>query len=128
VARSRIVLGSRSGPSGRIGLAVPAGFALLSICGLLALAAPGSGIAAGLWQGMLYLLPALLLLLVLLARRYPGERLLGALRVRRARGRARVRAGVAVRRIELPVPHGGRLIAVSLAGRAPPLAWAGARD
>jgi hypothetical protein len=68
---------------------------------------------------MLYLLPALLLLAVLLARRYPGERLLGALAGRRAR-RVRVRRASPLRRIELPVPHGGRLIAVSLAGRAPP--------
>jgi hypothetical protein len=96
------------------------------ISGLLMAAAPGGGIASGLWEGMLYLLPALLLLLPLLAGRYPGERLLGALRVRRARGRARARLMVGVRGIELPVPHGGRLIAVSLAGRAPPRAWAGA--
>jgi hypothetical protein len=74
---------------------------------------------------VLYLLPALLLLLVLLVRRYPGERLLGVLAARRAR-RARTRVPAATRRIELPVPHGGRLIAVSLAGRAPPRAPAGA--
>ncbi len=97
--------------------------ALLLICGLLAVAAHGGGIAAGLWEGMLYLLPALLLLVPLLAKRYPGERLIGALRVRRARRHARVRAALARSAIELPVPHGGRLIAVSLAGRAPP--WAG---
>jgi hypothetical protein len=71
---------------------------------------------------MLYLLPALLLLAPLLARRYPGERLIGALIVHRARRRARDAIAVARRRIELPVPHGGRLIAVALAGRAPPRA------
>lgn len=87
--------------------------------GALGLANPGGGVAAGLWEGMLYLLPALLLLAVLLARRYPGERLLLALAGRSAR-RVRVRVAAALRRIELPVPHGGRLLAVSLAGRAPP--------
>jgi hypothetical protein len=93
--------------------------------GLLGLASPGEGLAAGMWEGMLYLLPALLLLLVLVAGRYPGERLIRALCARRAR-RARVRVPAPLRRVELPVPHGGRLIAVSLAGRAPPPAWAGA--
>ncbi len=91
---------------------------LLSV-GLLGLAAPSGVVAAGLWEGMLYLLPALLLLAVLLARRYPGERLLRALAGHRA-GRARVRVARPLHRVELPVPHGGRLLAVSLAGRAPP--------
>jgi hypothetical protein len=77
--------------------------------------------AAALWQGALYVLPALLLSIALLTRRYPGERLLGLLRIRRTRPRARARATVAaVRAIELLVPRGGRLIAGSLAGRAPP--------
>lgn len=76
---------------------------------------------------MLYLLPALVLVLALLVKSYPGERLLVALATRRIRRvRARVCVLLAVRGIELPVPHGGRLIAVSLAGRAPPSRWAGA--
>jgi hypothetical protein len=79
------------------------------------------------WEGLLYLLPALVLVVALLIKRYPGERLLVVLAGRRARPRRRARLLPAVRRIELPVPHGGRLIAVSLAGRAPPPAWAGAR-
>ncbi len=83
------------------------------------MAVPSGGVAAGLWEGMLYLLPALLLLAVLLARRYPGERLLLALAGRSAR-RVRVRVARALHRIELPVPRGGRLLAVSLASRAPP--------
>jgi hypothetical protein len=122
---SRIVARRPPGPNRRGRLAAAGAVALLLGFGLLGLAAPGGGIAAGVWEGALYLLPALLLLLVLLARHYPGERLLGALVARRAR-RARVRVLAAVRRPALPVPHGGRLIAVSLAGRAPPPARAGA--
>jgi hypothetical protein len=94
-------------------------------CGLLGLLARGGGVAGGLWEGLLYVLPALLLALALLAKRYPGERLIGALVRRRCR-RARVGPRAVVRRIELPVPHGGRLLAVSLAGRAPPRRLAGA--
>jgi hypothetical protein len=91
---------------------------LLLALGLAGLAAHGGGMEAALWQGALYVLPALLLLIPLLARRYPGERLLGLLCIRRAGPRARVR--VAVRATELLRPRGGRLIALSLAGRAPP--------
>jgi hypothetical protein len=124
MAGSFLLAGKRAGSAERGRPGAVAGVALLVALGALGLAVAGGGMAAGLWEGMLYLLPALLLLLPLLARRYPGERLIGALRVRRARARARV-AG-ALRGIELPVPHGGRLIAVSLAGRAPPRAWAAA--
>jgi hypothetical protein len=102
-----------------------AGAALLLGLGLIGLAACDGGLAAGIgglaagmWQGALYLLPALLLLTPLLARRYPGERLLRARHVRRTRLRARAR--IAARALELAAAHGGRLIAVSLAGRAPP--------
>jgi hypothetical protein len=98
------------------------------VVGPLGLVALHGAVAAGVWEGMLYLLPALVLVLALLVKRYPGERLLVALAARRVRHvRARARLLPAVRGIELPVPHGGRLIAVSLAGRAPPPAWAGAR-
>jgi hypothetical protein len=93
---------------------------LLLALGLIGLAAHSGGLAAALWQGALYVLPALLLAIPLLVRRYPGERLLGLLRSGRVRLRARVRVRVAVRAVELLNPHGGRLIALSLAGRAPP--------
>jgi hypothetical protein len=69
--------------------------------------------------------PLLALLVVLLAGRYPGERTLERWRLalrplRRSRSRAR-RPGFMVE----PMPwRGGRLIAVSLAGRAPPAAVA----
>ena len=70
--------------------------------------------------GMLHLLPAVLLALVLLSGRYPGELALERLRLART-GRPR-------RAVSSPAPslyaavalHGGRLIAFSLAGRAPP--------
>jgi hypothetical protein len=107
------------GPLRGFWVAAGAAIALLLSVGALGLADPSGGVAAGLWEGMLYLLPALLLLAVLLARRYPGERLLLALAGRGVR-RARVHVARALHRIELPVPHGGRLLAVSLAGRAPP--------
>jgi hypothetical protein len=72
----------------------------------------------GLETGLLFLAPAFVLLLPLLAGRYVGERALAPLRrpVRRAvtaalhlpRPRARL------------VPRGGLLVGCSLAGRAPP--------
>jgi hypothetical protein len=72
----------------------------------------------GLDTGLLFLAPAFLLLLPLLAGRYPGERVLAPF-VRPLR-----RAVGAVRRIARPrarqVPRGGLLLGCSLAGRAPP--------
>jgi hypothetical protein len=73
----------------------------------------------GLDTGLLFLAPAFVLLLPLLAGRYPGERALVPLHppVRRA-------VPVALRlprpRVRL-VPRGGLLVGCSLAGRAPPL-------
>ncbi len=70
-------------------------------------------------------LPALLLAAVLLSGRYPGERLIERF------GRVRPRVRVALVRVRVPVrcfgvaPHGGRLIATALAGRAPPAFAAG---
>jgi hypothetical protein len=81
--------------------------------------AHGAGMATALWQGTLYVLPALLLAISLLARRYPGERLLLLLCIRHARPRVGVRARLP--EVTLAGPRGGRLIALSLAGRAPPV-------
>jgi hypothetical protein len=73
----------------------------------------------GLDTGLLFLAPAFVLLLPLLAGRYVGERGLAPLagRVRRtvaaALHRPRPRARVA--------PRGGLLVGCSLAGRAPPV-------
>jgi hypothetical protein len=71
--------------------------------------------------GILFLLPALALALVLLARRYPGEHTLTRLRASRRARWARPRASLprAARRHAVAA-HGGLLIARSLAVRPPP--------
>ena len=74
----------------------------------------------GLETGLLFLAPAFLLALPLLAGRYPGERALAprAVPVRRA-----VAGGLHLPRPRVRlVPRGGLLVGCSLAGRAPPLA------
>lgn len=71
---------------------------------------------------LMYLLPALVLAVVLLGRRYPGERVIERLREARAtRPRARAASALCPRLRPREHRRGGRLIAVSLAGRAPPL-------
>jgi hypothetical protein len=78
-------------------------------------------------DGLLCLAPALLLVLTLLGRRYPGERLLLATRANRRGGRdltARHRVHPAHRRADARVPRGGLLIAFALAVRPPPAASA----
>lgn len=70
--------------------------------------------------GLLYLAPALLLLIALVFDRYPGERLLAAIaRARpmgpRARGHRLPRS-----RPSRSFPRGGVLLAMALAGRGPP--------
>ena len=72
-------------------------------------------------EGLLYLLPALLLALPLTFRRYPGEGTLVALarRIRRDRSRAPVALAPA-QSIPLIVSRGGRLLATALAKRPPP--------
>jgi hypothetical protein len=96
---------------------------------LLVLAAAALHIAAsvvlpGTIDALGYLLPALLLLLPLLARRYPGERTLVGLI---EDGRARVSTPpsptpIATPRPRTALPRGGRLLAFSLAVRPPPAA------
>jgi hypothetical protein len=73
-------------------------------------------------SGLLFLLPAFALALALLARRYPGERRLSALRRRRAPARwPRPRSSVSIAaRVPLFAVRGGLLIARSLAVRPPP--------
>jgi hypothetical protein len=73
--------------------------------------------------GLLCLLPAMLLVCVLFARRYPGERLL--LRwtdARRGVGRRATSARPAPRRQLARVPRGGLLMGFALAVRPPPTA------
>jgi hypothetical protein len=74
--------------------------------------------------GLLFVAPALALLVLLWARRYPAERRLVAI-ARRRRWPRRVpalRAAVA-RRPFASVPRGNRLLACALANRPPPPAY-----
>jgi hypothetical protein len=72
--------------------------------------------------------PALVLVLSLLTRRYPGERVLSAMRrERRARWPRRAASSVLVRRrVVLTIVRGGRLMGTSLAVRPPPSALSSA--
>jgi hypothetical protein len=83
---------------------------LAALCSLGALA-----------PGVLMWLPALLLALVLLAGRYPGERLIERWRLAPPRVRHAPAARLAPRRRWPQLVRGGRLIAAALAGRAPPV-------
>jgi hypothetical protein len=92
---------------------------------LLAWVAAAHGFSAPLLEALAYLLPALGLLVVLHARRYPGERaLLAAI----APSPRRSAPGQPRRRWKAPLrvmfPRGGRLIACSLAVRPPPRRFA----
>jgi hypothetical protein len=72
-------------------------------------------------QALLFLAPALLLVLPLLTRRYPGERILITRQVERTCSWSRPRSSAPRKRRSLPVAvHGGRLIGRSLAVRPPP--------
>lgn len=73
-------------------------------------------------HAILYLLPALVLAIPLLTRRYPGERALVGLRRAAERARwARPRSSVpARRRVVLVAVRGGLLLGRSLAVRPPP--------
>lgn len=72
---------------------------------------------------LIYLAPALLILLPLLSGRYPGDEAL-VRATRRTRQRRRRRPAEGPLRPRAPVsqllPRGGRLVGAALAGRAPP--------
>ncbi|HEX5853738.1 MAG TPA: hypothetical protein VFY36_11670 [Solirubrobacteraceae bacterium] len=71
--------------------------------------------------GLLFLTPALVLALPLLAGRYIGaERLSRIARARSPRTRRAAGAGLTPRAFKLVPPRGGMLIAASLAVRPPP--------
>ncbi len=76
--------------------------------------------------GLLHLAPALVLVVALLVRRYPGERMIvrlaGSGSPTRVRRRARVRARKPQTYVAALVPRGGLLLARSLAVRPPPAA------
>jgi hypothetical protein len=96
---------------------------LLVAVATIALAGIATHYAQGaLIEALAYLLPALLLLVVLATRSYPGERALLALIERKRRLRHGSTAGLIGRQPSLRavVPRGGRLIAASLAERPPP--------
>jgi hypothetical protein len=99
---------------------------ILTLAAVVALAL--SGVVDPLQSGALTMLPALALALVMLIRPYLGQRVIA--RLRRDRLRRAAPRGPAVAHSPRPaarVARGGRLIAVSLAGRAPPPALAGCR-
>ncbi|HUA10538.1 MAG TPA: hypothetical protein VMA83_00870 [Solirubrobacteraceae bacterium] len=83
------------------------------------LLATHSGVA--LTTGVLYLFPVALLAAVMLLGRYPGHRTLVALSGRRRTRRRRPPLAARTPR-NVDVRCGGRLVTISLAGRAPPLA------
>ena len=78
----------------------------------------------GVSDALIYLAPALLILLPLLSGRYPGDEAL-VRAARRAGPRRRRLPGAEPRPARLPIaellPRGGRLVGAALAGRAPPL-------
>jgi hypothetical protein len=98
----------------------------LALIALTALAL--SGRLGAVQGGVLIMLPALLLAVVMYTRPYLGEQAI----VRLRRGRRKRRLGTTACALAPPrsparASRGGRLIAVALAGRAPPLALAGCR-
>ncbi len=101
---------------------------LALIVALIALTALAlSGAVESLQSGAMMMLPAVALAVVMLVRPYLGEGTIARLRARRAR-RPRGAARVAMpSRPHIRAARGGRLIAVALAGRAPPVAHAGCR-
>ncbi len=101
---------------------------LALIVALIALTALAlSGVVESLQGGAMMMLPALALAVVMLVRPYLGAGAIARLRARRA-GRPSVAARVAMPPCpRIRVARGGRLIAVALAGRAPPSALAGCR-
>ena len=77
----------------------------------------------GVGDTLIYLAPALLILLPLLSGRYPGDEAL-VRAARRAGPRRRRRRAPSRAAARLPIagllPRGGRLVGAALAGRAPP--------
>lgn len=95
---------------------------LLGVVPIVLLGFAAHTVLPGLADPLAYLSPALLLLLVLAARRYPGERALMALMDGRRgpRRHGHDEDNAYPRRSRAVVPRGGLLIATSLAVRPPP--------
>ncbi|MGA8745969.1 MAG: hypothetical protein WB507_08895 [Solirubrobacterales bacterium] len=83
-----------------------------------------SGAIGGLQNGALTLLPVIALAVAKLARPYLGEGVIAELHARRRRRRCSPAPNVAPLRPDTHLARGGRLIAVAMAGRAPPPAFA----
>jgi len=98
-------------------------FALLALAVLVV-----SGVIDPLQSGTLTMLPVLALAVVMLTRPYLGERVIARLR-RSGPERGRASSPVATESLGRTayLARGGRLIAVALAGRAPPAPLAGCR-
>lgn len=98
---------------------------IFALAALTALAV--SGAIGPLQSGALTMLPAVALAVMMLTRPYLGERVIARLRARRPRCASAEHSIVGPLRPAVNVARGGRLIAVALAGRAPPLARARCR-
>jgi len=98
---------------------------ILALAALAALALSGALDSAQ--SGVLTMLPALALAVMMFTRPYLGEGVIARLRARGARPGDAVRQTSGLRRPQVGVARGGRLIAMALAGRAPPPALAGCR-
>jgi len=85
-----------------------------------------SGALASVQAGALTMLPALVLAVMMLTRPYLGERLIARMRARRQRSPGAERPSAAARP-HMAAVRGGRLIAMALAGRAPPCVPAACR-
>lgn len=101
---------------------------LTLVLALIALGAAAlSGALGPVQGGVMIMLPALLLAVVMLTRPYVGERVIARLRIRRPRRPGAPAGAIAPPGQPARVMRGGCLIAVALAGRAPPLALADCR-
>ena len=98
---------------------------VVALIAAVALALIGS--VGPLQSGALILLPALALAIVMLTRPYLGERAIARLRLRRENRPRPAILSFPARRSPARSVRGGRLIALALAGRAPPLALASCR-
>ena len=99
-------------------IATSAAVSALALIALVVLTVHPSGALDG---GLMFMLPALALAAILFAGRYPGEEVIARLGSPRRRLPRRAKGFAAPRARPLRQPRGGRLIAASLAGRAPPL-------
>ena len=113
---------SVSGPQTRV---VWRSVMVLALAAIAALAF--SGAFDSMQTGLLTTLPAIALAVMMLTRPYLGERVIARLRAVRRRRRSDARQARVLPRPAATVARGGRLIALALAGRAPPLGLAGCR-